>query len=493
MNKLYIIVENHEAWTPYYPSSNLITVSDYLRDGGPQGVRGTQIINLCSNFEYLGDSHYCSLLAEARGHRVIPSTSTLQDLQNHHFYRLYGQALNESIDRYLIKTDSPKNEPIELSIFFGKTDIDHLKAFARKLFELYPCPILKVTLKWQQQWMIANIDAGVLEDLTETEQTLFATAIDHFSRKIWRKPKARKNYRFEMAILQNPNEEFPPSDQLSLRNFQRLGRDIGIDVDLITAEDYVRILEYDALFIRETTAVNHHTYRFAKRAERAGMVVIDDPDSILRCTNKVFLAELLEKHSISTPDTRLLLRSEQSDNASIIDELGLPLVLKIPDGSFSRGVVKVHNKKELDTTLKTLFEKSAILLVQEFISTEFDWRIGVLNGRAIFACQYFMARGHWQIYNHAVVGRNQSGRFKTLGVHQVPKQVLKTAIRSANLIGKGLYGVDLKQVGDRCVVIEVNDNPNIDSGVETAYLGDDLYRIILDEFFRRMEKQRQLA
>ncbi|MEJ2529659.1 MAG: RimK family protein [Gammaproteobacteria bacterium] len=493
MNKLYIIVEKREAWAPYYPSSNLITVSDYLKDGGPQGVRGTQIINLCNNFEYLGDGHYCSLLAEARGHRAIPSTSTLQDLQNHHFYRLYGRALNESIDRHLIKCESPKDESIQLTIFFGQTAAYHLKTVAKKLFELYPCPILRVTLQWQQQWMITNINAGILEELTEAEQTLFATAIDHFSRKIWRKPKARKNYRFEMAILHNPNEQFPPSDLKALRNFQRIGRDLGIDIDLITAEDYVRLLEYDALFIRETTAINHHTYHFAKLAQSEGLVVIDDPDSILRCTNKVFLAELLEKNSIPTPATRLLLRSEQIDRDSIIDELGLPIVLKIPDGSFSRGVVKAHSREELDTTLNSLFKESAILLAQEFISTEFDWRIGVLNGRAIFACQYFMARGHWQIYNHAVEGRNRSGSFNTLGVHQVPKQVVKTAIRSANLIGSGLYGVDLKQIGDHCVVIEVNDNPNIDTGVETAYLEDDLYRIILDEFLRRMEKQRQIA
>lgn len=493
MNKLYIIVEKYEVWTPYYPSNNLITVSDYLRDGGPQGAKGTQIINLCGNFEYLGDGHYCSLLAEARGHRVIPSTSTMQDLQNHHCYRLYGRRLSESIDRYLAKTESPKNKPIELSIFFGQTDSDQLKSVARKLFELYPCPILRVTLQWQQQWMITSINAGILEDLTDAEQTLFAKSIDCFSRKIWRKPKARKNYRFELAILNNPQEQYPPSDQRALRNFQRIGREMGIDVDLITSDDYVRLLEYDALFIRETTAINHHTYHFAKRAQSEGMVVIDDPDSIIRCTNKVFLAELMEKHAIPTPATKLLLRGEQINKNSIIDELGLPIVLKIPDGSFSRGVVKAHNKNELDTTLNTMFKESAILLAQEFISTEFDWRIGVLNGRAIFACQYFMARGHWQIYNHAVEGRNRSGSFNTLGVHQVPKQVLKTAIRSANLIGNGLYGVDLKQVGDRCVVIEINDNPNIDTGVETDYLGDDLYRIILDEFLRRMEKQRQLA
>jgi glutathione synthase/RimK-type ligase-like ATP-grasp enzyme len=50
--------------------------------------------------------------------------------------------------------------------------------------------------------------------------------------------------------------------------------------------------------------------------------------------------------------------------------------------------------------------------------------------------------------------------------------------------------VDLKQVGERVVVIEMNDNPSIDAGIEDAYLGEDLYRRIMGEFLRRMERKR---
>ena len=42
----------------------------------------------------------------------------------------------------------------------------------------------------------------------------------------------------------------------------------------------------------------------------------------------------------------------------------------------------------------------------------------------------------------------------------------------------------------RVVVIEMNDNPSIDAGVEDAYLGEDLYRRIMEEFLRRMERKR---
>ncbi|KPX82796.1 Glutathione synthase/Ribosomal protein S6 modification enzyme -like protein [Pseudomonas savastanoi] len=68
--------------------------------------------------------------------------------------------------------------------------------------------------------------------------------------------------------------------------------------------------------------------------------------------------------------------------------------------------------------------------------------------------------------------------------------MVELALKTANLIGDGLYGVDLKQSGDQVVVIEVNDNPNLDAGIEDAYLQDDLYSLVLEEFVRRLELKR---
>ena len=67
---------------------------------------------------------------------------------------------------------------------------------------------------------------------------------------------------------------------------------------------------------------------------------------------------------------------------------------------------------------------------------------------------------------------------------------VRPSARPTAPIGDGLYGVDLKADGKRVAVIEVNDNPSIDAGVEDAYLGDDLYRRIMEEFLRRLERKR---
>ena len=170
-------------------------------------------------------------------------------------------------------------------------------------------------------------------------------------------------------------------------------------------------------------------------------------------------------------------------------------MLKIPDGSFSRGIHKVETAAQLEDVAGKLFQQTALLLAQEYLYTEFDWRIGVLDGEPLYACQYFMSRGHWQIYDHTprtgtAKGTVRSGGFKTLPIREAPSEIVRLATRASNAIGNSLYGVDLKMAGDRAVIIEVNDNPSIDAGVEDAYLGEDLYRRIMEEFLRRLERKR---
>jgi glutathione synthase/RimK-type ligase-like ATP-grasp enzyme len=258
-------------------------------------------------------------------------------------------------------------------------------------------------------------------------------------------------------------------------------------LEMISPDDLSRLGEFDGLFIRATTNISNYTYRFAKTAEKMGLIVMDDSESIMKCTNKVFLTELLKKNKIPAPKSVIVQSFNEQWKEQLMEELEFPMVLKIPDGAFSKGVVKVQNETELATQAAVLFEKSALILAQAFMPTPFDWRIGVMNRHPIFTCKYMMSRGHWQIYQHHDSGRVSSGGFETLDLKQVPRQVVETAVKAANLIGNGLYGVDLKEIDGQVYVIEVNDNPSIDHHVEDAFLGDILYDRIMTEFLRRIQ------
>ena len=69
------------------------------------------------------------------------------------------------------------------------------------------------------------------------------------------------------------------------------------------------------------------------------------------------------------------------------------------------------------------------------------------------------------------------------------KKAQEANIKAAKAVGDGLYGVDIKQTGNAVYVIEVNDNPSIDSGVEDKYLGKELYELIMQEFADRLEQR----
>lgn len=481
-----VVVENLTDWKDSYPALKVVTVRDYLSGAMDGAEDDLQVINLARTYRYLSVGYYTSLLAEARGHRVIPSVRTIQDLSRKAIYTLD----TADLERLARKTVGRTRQDVivnglELMLYFGQTPAPEWQDLARQIFDAFRCPVLRVELRRQGEWRISAIQAVHLQTLTVEQQAAFAEAIGVFLARRWRKPRSRTRYRYDLAILQNPDEKLPPSNRGALAQMVRAGKAVGVDVELITRKDYGRLAEYDALLIRETTSIDHYTYQFAKKAESEGMVVIDDPDSILRCTNKVYLAELLKAHRIPRPRTIIVSR----DNLNELEAaLGFPMVLKIPDGSFSRGVVKANNAAELKRLAGQFFKDSDLILAQEFMYTEYDWRVGILNNKLLFVCQYFMSKKHWQILKHDDKGGSaQVGNFKTWNLDEVPTKVVKTALRAAKLLGDGLYGVDLKQDGDHVVVIEVNDNPNIDAGVEDGVLGDALYRTLMEEFVRRIE------
>jgi glutathione synthase/RimK-type ligase-like ATP-grasp enzyme len=486
MARTLLVVDTLSDWNPYYPSDQVITFESYLATEQGESGQRVRVINLCSSYSYLSDGYYCSLLAEARGHHVIPSLKVINDLGKQALYQLQLEDLSQALAR-AVKSHDKDNE-ITLLSYFGATSDPAFQELARLLFERFSCPVLEVTLVFRQQWEIKGLKPIPHRDLDDSQQTVFAEALDKFSKKVWRKGRAPKAARYDLAMLINTEEKLPPSNRAALKKFIKIGRELGIEVELISQQHYARLSEFDGLFIRETTGIDHHTYRFSKKAEAEGLVVIDDPTSMLRCANKVYLADLFRTHRVPSPITWLLHKGNAVHLDRLEIEAGFPVVIKIPDGSFSRGIVKVNNRQELDSKVAELFEKSALLLAQEFLYTDFDWRIGIFNNRALYACRYYMVKNHWQIYRHHE-SRTDCGNFDTLPTFEVPKAVLEAALKATQPIGNGLYGVDVKEINGKGYVIEVNDNPNIDSGIEDKYLGDELYRLIMTEFLRRMENR----
>ncbi len=482
----FIVTNNPKHWKLNIPGIELIAARDYLMDSDYGDIKGAKIYNLCRYYRYQSTGYYVSLLAAARGHRAFPSISTILEMKSISVIRVLTEDLDKLIQHSLASIQSEK---FILSIYFGRNLSKKYDNLSLQIFKQFQAPLLRAYFsKKYGKWRVQNIQLISLNDIPEDHfPYVIEFAKSYFSGSDYRK-RRRRTAPHDMAILVDENEVEPPSDRRAIGSFIRAGEKTGFNVEIIDKDDYDRIPEFSALFIRETTGINHHTFRFSQRADAEGLVVIDDPESILKCTNKVYLAELLNHNHIPTPQTVVISRENMDD---ALNMLYFPIILKQPDSSYSQGVMKVENMEHYHEMAETLLDKSELIIGQEYMPTEFDWRIGVLNREVIYACRYFMAGGHWQVVDWSKKGKQRYGKWDTLPLDDVPKTVLRTALRAANLIGDGLYGVDLKTIGNKCYVIEVNDNPNVDTNIEDKLLKDDLYLKIMQVFFDRIQKKQE--
>ncbi|MBS0622980.1 MAG: RimK family protein [Verrucomicrobia bacterium] len=475
------VVDDPGDWN-LWEGAEIVSARDYLTQPRFMEMRSIHLFNLCSSYRYQSLGYYVSLLAAARGHKPLPSVRAVHDLKSPTIIRLVSEELDDLIQRSLKPIRSSE---FVLSIYFGSNLAKRYDQLSLRLFKHFQSPFLQARFVHSNKgrWVLHSLSPIGASNIPEEHRAFVEQrALEYFGGP---QRRIRKNRcRYDLAILIDRAAKSAPSNARALKQFARAASKVGFDVTMIDRDDIGRLAEFDALFIRETTNVNHHTYRFARRAAAEGLVVIDDPQSIVLCTNKVFLAELLQKNGVPAPKSLMLHRGNADE---VLEALGLPCVLKEPDGSFSKGVIKVTTLEEFHKSVEELMRKSELLIAQEFLPTDFDWRIGVFNRHPIFASRYYMVKKHWQIIKHTDEGKSELGKFATLPIEEVPKGVVRAALRAANLIGNGLYGVDLKQVGDKVYVIEVNDNPNIDGGVEDQVAKEGLYLTIMEEMMRRVE------
>lgn len=485
--KHLLVLDNTEDWKLSLKDVEIISAKDYLTKDTFRRQRNAKVYNLCRSYRYQTIGYYVSLLASARGHKPIPSTATIQDLKSPPIVKSASDELDEMIHENLTGL---KSEEFSLSIYFGQNMAKKYERLSAHLFRIFQAPLLRAHFKVHEEgrWRLHSIKPISFLEIPENHYPFVEESAHAFFRSRKSTQNKRTWFNYDLAILHNPKEEMAPSDPEALKRFIKAGNSLGLAVELITSADYGRLAEFDGLFIRETTSVNHHTYRFAQRAKAEGLVVIDDPDSILKCTNKIYLAELLEANRIRTPKTLIAHRDNLSD---IQNKIGFPCILKQPDSAFSQGVKKAMNIEELVEHLEFFWTKSDLVIAQEFLPTEFDWRIGIIDKTPIFACKYFMARNHWQIIKQEGGGKPQDGAVESFPLAETPEDVINTALRAANLIGNGLYGVDIKESNKKSVVIEINDNPSIDFGFEDSILKNDLYLTIMQVFRDRIDKKRQ--
>lgn len=284
----------------------------------------------------------------------------------------------------------------------------------------------------------------------------------------------------KLAVLIDPRETYPPSDQKALDYLANLAHEEHVKLDFLTKDDLYLLRNYNSLFIRTLTDKDNYTYQWALIAEFLNLKMIDTSRGISLGSDKHLQYELFKLTNLNMPDTKIV-HYHTRDQFEKLASFKFPLVLKIPNGSFSNGVYKVDNLQELQIKLEQLFnnKKYYSLILQEYIYTEFDWRIGILNHKPLFVCKYYMVDNHWQVIKYKDDKIIDEGKFETLPIQKMPAKVFECVEKVASLLDGGLYGIDIKMHNNKAVIVEVNDNPNIYFGIEDLVEQERVYKTIL--------------
>ena len=272
------------------------------------------------------------------------------------------------------------------------------------------------------------------------------------------------------------------SEEEALNNFKLAAENNGHQFNFLFKENIKEIPNYNAVFIRATTDPLYTSYIVSRTAWELGLKVIDDPESIKICANKIHQYALLEKYNVPHIPTIFLNKYElhRKKITRIFNTLGKPVVIKAPYTSFSRFVEKAACETSFREVTKKFFKRSDVIAIQKFTPTAFDWRIGVLNDEVLYVCKYMIPKGKWK---HGAKLRGKAtvvwGRTVSLKKQNAPANVQQVALDACKVVGKGLYGVDIKEVNGEPVVVEVNDNPSIYAGYEDLR-AKDLYTKIIN-------------
>ena len=273
----------------------------------------------------------------------------------------------------------------------------------------------------------------------------------------------------------------------ALMKLSQVAPRLGHQIDYLFRPDLYKIPQYDAIFIRALTDPLNLSYVVSRSAEFHGIRVIDDSNSIYICCDKINMYYHLASAGVPIPKTIMIRQTDINKDFAerLFKSLGNPLVLKAPNSSFSAYVERVKTPDEFVKVANKYLRRANSLVAQRFIRSEFDWRVGVLGGEPMYVCKYLIPRRRWKVLTYTPSGGFIAGAVKGFDLKAVNPRLLDTAVNAAAAIGTGLYGIDIKQIGNEYIVIEVNDNPTISAGEEdqkAPYIYERIIQYLMGEW-----------
>jgi hypothetical protein len=176
-----IVADLDGPWRAPSGTGQWISAVDFIAGRHPALAPGTTIINLCRDMEVRSLGHACSMMAQARGHRVIPSVETIVALAGAATHPL--PQLAELVARDLSERDGLML-PVQFcfDVYFGATDFTPLAELARALFTAFPVPLVRFECALDEGWTIRAVALHDVATVRQRQQRLCYAALAAFMR-----------------------------------------------------------------------------------------------------------------------------------------------------------------------------------------------------------------------------------------------------------------------------------------------------------------------
>lgn len=240
---------------------------------------------------------------------------------------------------------------------------------------------------------------------------------------------------------------------------------------------------YDAIIPRIGASITEYGLAVVKHFEMLGVFSVNSSQAISESRNKMRSLQVLTQAGLQVPST-VLTRSTYGLRASVEAVKGLPVVLKVLQGTQGVGVMLVHTPVSLGSVLDTLRTLDQDVIIQQFLveGAGRDYRVFVVGDRVVATMMRTAPKGEFRSNIH------QGGEGNVI---KLPAHYHEAAIRAAKVLGLQVAGVDLMESNQGPMIIEVNSSPGFE-GIEKA-TGINVAETIIKHVKRVLRKKRKTS
>lgn len=241
--------------------------------------------------------------------------------------------------------------------------------------------------------------------------------------------------------------------------------------------------DLDAVITRIRPSVTFYGTALARQFESMGIYTTNTSAAISQSRDKLFSLQLMLKGGIKIPTTGFA--NSPMDTNDLIEMVGgVPLIVKLLEGTQGRGVVLAETKKAAESVINAFKALRANLLVQQFVkeANGKDLRCFVIDGKVVASIERTAAPGEFRANIH------QGG---SAAVVKITPEERALAVKATKILGLQLAGVDIIRSNAGPLLLEVNSSPGLE-GIETA-TGKDIAGMVISSIEKKLRWQRELV